>query len=107
MSERLDFLQEKAENFRAFLLGHSPDAELAARIEGFRPDQLWTTLTTLFLPAVATLGIEGVANEMLSHLTPAARSRPRGCGRPAPRRQRRTWWTTCACMACRQKGAAK
>jgi len=24
MSERLDFLKEKAENFRAFLLGHSP-----------------------------------------------------------------------------------
>ena len=77
MSERLDFLQEKAENFRAFLLGHSPDAELAARIDGFRPDQLWTTLTTLFLPAVATIGIEGVANEMLSHLTPARKGGPR------------------------------
>ena len=71
MSERLDFLKEKADHFRAFLLGHSPDAELAARIEGFRPDQLWTTLTTLFLPAVATMGFEGVANEMLAHLTPA------------------------------------
>ena len=85
MSERLDFLQEKAENFRAFLLGHSPDAELAARIEGFRPDQLWTTLTTLFLPA-ATLGIEGVANEMLSHLTPAD---------PAAVRDKTTRYLTC------------
>ena len=85
MSERLDFLQEKAENFRAFLLGHSPDAELAARIDGFRPDQLWTTLTTLFLPA-ATLGIEGVANEMLSHLTPAD---------PAAVRDKTTRYLTC------------
>ena len=86
MCAQLDFLTEKAENFRAFLLGHSPDAELAARIDGFRPDQLWTTLTTLFLPAVATIGIEGVANEMLSHLTPAD---------PAAVRDKTTRYLTC------------
>ena len=79
-------LWQEPQNFRAFLLGHSPDAELAARIEGFRPDQLWTTLTTLFLPAVATIGIEGVANEMLSHLTPAD---------PAAVRDKTTRYLTC------------
>ena len=71
MCERLDFLTEKAENFRAFLLGQSPDTEITARMEAFRPEQLWATLTTVFLPAIATLGKEGVVNEFMAHITPA------------------------------------
>jgi hypothetical protein len=70
MCAQLDFLTEKAENFRAFLLGQTPDQEMAARIEGFRSDQVWVTLTTVFLPAVSTLGKDGVVNEFMAHLSP-------------------------------------
>ena len=71
MCERLPFLKEKAENFRAYILGQHPDAELSAQIEAFRPNMLLPTLTTILLPAISLKGIEGVADEMLTHLTPA------------------------------------
>ena len=71
MCERLPFLKEKADNFRAYILGQSPDAELTAQIEAFRPEMLLPTLTTVLLPAISLKGINGVAEEMLSHLTPA------------------------------------
>ena len=71
MGERFEFLATKADNFRAFLLGQSPDEELTARIECFRPQQLWVTLTTVLAPAVLTMGKEGVVNEMMAHLAPA------------------------------------
>lgn len=70
MCERNSFLREKAENFRAFLLGQHPDADLTARIEGFRDDMLLPTLTTVLLPAIAVRGVEGVAIEMMTHLKP-------------------------------------
>ena len=71
MCERLPFLKEKAENFRAFILGQHPDAVLNAQIEAFRPEMLLPTLTTILLPAIALKGIDSVAEEMLTHLTPA------------------------------------
>ena len=71
MCERLPFLKEKAENFRAFLLQQSPDAELTAQIEGFKPDLLLPTLTGVLLPTIAIKGIPGIVSEMMAHLTPA------------------------------------
>ena len=70
MDERMQFLTAKAENFRAFLLGQSPDEDLTARIEGFQSEQLWATLTMVLAPAVLTMGKDGVVNEMMAHLTP-------------------------------------
>ena len=70
MCERLPFLQEKAENFRAFVLGQNPDADLIAQIDTFRPDMLLPTLTTILLPAIGAKGIEGVADDLMAHLTP-------------------------------------
>jgi len=70
MCERLPFLIEKAENFRAYILGQNPDADLAAQIEAFRPDMLLPTLTTVLLPAIGVKGIEGVVCEMLLHIKP-------------------------------------
>ena len=70
MCDRLPFLKEKAENFRAFILGQHPDAELSAQIEAFRPEMLLPTLTAVLLPAICTKGIEGVVNEMLTHISP-------------------------------------
>jgi hypothetical protein len=70
MCERLPFLKEKAENFRAFVLGQNPDAELTAQIETFRPEMLLPTLTTVLLPAIGVKGIEGVVDDLMAHLTP-------------------------------------
>jgi len=70
MCDRLPFLKEKAENFRAYILGQNPDAELAAQIEAFRPEMLLPTLSTVLLPAIGVKGIEGVVCEMLSHIKP-------------------------------------
>ena len=71
MCERLPFLKEKAENFRTFVLGQQPDADLTAQIETFRPEMLLPTLTTVLLPAIGVKGIEGVVDEIMTHLTPA------------------------------------
>ena len=71
MSDRLAFLQEKAANFRAFILGHSPDAELSAQIEGFAKDLLLPTLTTVLLPAWQSKGKDAIVAELMTHLTPA------------------------------------
>lgn len=68
--EPISFLQQKSNNFRAYLLANNPDAELTVRINGFEADQLMKTLTLILLPAVATMGLEGVANEMMAHLSP-------------------------------------
>lgn len=70
-SDRFTFLAEKAENFRTFLLGQSPDQTVLNQIEGFGPDMLIPTLTTVLLPTIHTLGKEHVLNQLLSHLTPA------------------------------------
>ena len=70
MCDRLPFLKEKAENFRAYILGQNPDADLAAQIEAFRPEMLLPTLTTVLLPAIGVKGIEGVVDEMFSHIKP-------------------------------------
>ena len=70
MCERLPFLKEKADNFRTYILGQSPDAELTAQIEAFRPEMLLPTLTTVLLPAIGVKGIEGVVDEIMTHLTP-------------------------------------
>lgn len=78
MCERLPFLQSKAENFRAFVLGQHPDAELAAQIDTFRPEMLLPTLTTVLLPAIAVKGIEGVVDDLMAHLTPSDPGAVRG-----------------------------
>jgi len=70
MCERLPFLQSKAENFRAFVLGQNPDAELAAHIDTFRPEMLLPTLTTVLLPAIGLKGVHGVVDEIMAHLEP-------------------------------------
>ena len=84
---------ERSKRWPSHLFARTPHVAAGARgtdcvVAGlsFRSDQLWTTLTTLFLPAVATIGIEGVANEMLSHLTPAD---------PAAVRDKTTRYLTC------------
>ena len=70
MCDRLPFLKEKAENFRAFILGQNPDAELSAQIESFQPHMLFLTLTTVLLPAIGAKGTEGVVKEIMTHLSP-------------------------------------
>lgn len=70
-SERFNFLLEKAENFRTFVLGQSPDAEITQQIEGFQKDMLFPTLTGVLLPAVQAKGIDSVVDELMAHLTPA------------------------------------
>ena len=62
------FLMSKASNFRAFLLEHKPNAELAKQIAGFEPGSLMTTLLTVFLPTVTLKGLDSVATELSSHL---------------------------------------
>ena len=69
-SERFTFLLEKAENFRTFVLGQSPDAEVTQQIEGFKKDMLFPTLTSVLLPAVQSKGIEAMVDELMLHLTP-------------------------------------
>ena len=70
MCERFPFLREKAENFRAFVLGQNPDADLIVQIKTFKPDMLFITLTTVLLPAISTQGINGVVKEIMTHLSP-------------------------------------
>ena len=69
-SERFTFLQEKADNFRNFVLGQSPDTEVMNQINGFQKDLLLQTLTGVLLPAVQIRGIDNLVDELMSHLTP-------------------------------------
>ena len=69
--DRFSFLQEKAANFRVFILGQSPDAEVTAQVDGFKPEMLLPTLTGVLLPALQARGKESLVDELLSHLTPA------------------------------------
>jgi hypothetical protein len=64
------FLEEKAENFRVFLLGQNPDSTLLESIQGFEKSNLTNTLYTVFLPGVALKGIESLTDELMTHLTP-------------------------------------
>lgn len=69
-SERFTFLLEKAENFRTFVLGQSPDIEVTEQINGFKKDLLFPTLTGVLLPAVQSKGIDSLVDELMSHLKP-------------------------------------
>ena len=65
------FIQQKAENFRQFLLGQNPDVALVAQIEGFKKEAVMGTLATLLLPGLALRGSAALADELLIHLKPA------------------------------------
>ena len=69
-TDRYAFLHEKADNFRQYILGQRPDAELTAQIDGFRKETLLPTLTTVLLPMIRTRGIPALADELMTHLTP-------------------------------------
>lgn len=69
-SERFTFLLEKAENFRVFVLGQCPDAEVLEQLNGFQKDLLFPTLTGVLLPAVQSRGIDSLVDELMMHLTP-------------------------------------
>jgi len=69
-SERFTFLLEKAENFRTFVLGQSPDAEVTQQIKGFQKDLLFPTLIGVLLPALKAKGVDSLVDELMSHLTP-------------------------------------
>jgi len=71
MSDRFAFLHEKAENFRTFVLGQSPDAELTAQIDGFKKETLLPTLTGVLLPMIQARGIDSLADELMTHLQPS------------------------------------
>ena len=64
------FIQQKAENFRQFLLGHNPDSVMIAQIDGFKKEALMGTLMTVLLPGLALRGSGAVADEILAHLKP-------------------------------------
>jgi hypothetical protein len=69
-SDRFTFLLEKAENFRAFVLGQSPDAEVVQQLTGFQKELLFPTLTGMLLPAIQAKGIDSLVDELMSHLSP-------------------------------------
>jgi hypothetical protein len=69
-SDRFTFLLEKAENFRAFVLGQNPDAEVLEQLNGFQKDLLFPTLTGVLLPAVQSRGFDALVDELMTHLTP-------------------------------------
>ena len=58
------FLQEKAQNFRAFLLQQEPDETLLGLIDSFRSEVLVATLYA------ALAREQDVMNELMSHCKP-------------------------------------
>ena len=64
------FLQEKAANFRQFLVDNSPDDELKKQMTAYQPTLLLPTITTLLLPMAAAGLLPQAVDEILSHLTP-------------------------------------
>ena len=64
----LEFLHEKADNFRSFILGQGPDAEVVQQINGFSRDMLLPTLTGLV--ASGLLQSDSLVNDLMAHLTP-------------------------------------
>ena len=68
MSDKITFLQQKAENFRQFLLGQNPDSTLIAHIEGFKQETLMDTLKNVLLPGLVLKGSSAIADEIIQHL---------------------------------------
>ena len=69
MSDRISFLQEKARNFREYIMGQSPDAELSVQLQGFSDLLIVPTLVAL-LPSLKARGLKSVVDELLAHLKP-------------------------------------
>ena len=65
------FITQKAENFKAYLLALTPDAELKLQLDGYSNEKIMPTILTVLIPAVATLGLDGVVSEIVSHVTTA------------------------------------
>jgi hypothetical protein len=69
MSSANDFITQKAENFRSYLLSMSPDLELKQQLDGYTKEKVMPTLLTVLLPSVAALGVDGVVSEIMLHIT--------------------------------------
>ena len=63
------FLLEKATNFKKYLESFSPDEELQAYIDGFKPESLNTTIMTVVLPIVSSGETKKAVVELMNHLT--------------------------------------
>jgi hypothetical protein len=66
---KLKFLEEKADNFKNYLLDLKPDDEARKYIETFEPQLLVSTITNIIVPIVQMGGVEESADEILKHLT--------------------------------------
>lgn len=65
---KIDFLQAKALNFLKYIKGLSPDAEVQQYIDGFHPEVLIQTISTVVVPIVAMSQIDSSVTELMSHL---------------------------------------
>ena len=52
-----------------YLLSLSPDNELKVQLDGYSSIKIMPTILTVLLPSVATLGVDGVVSEIVSHVT--------------------------------------
>jgi len=66
---KLSFLEAKAANFKKYVLGFSPDDEVKAYIDTFKPELLVQTITTVVLPIVQLGQVEVSVDELAKHLT--------------------------------------
>jgi hypothetical protein len=66
---KLSFLEGKAANFKKFVLGFSPDDEVKAYIDTFKPELLVQTITTVLLPIVQLGQVDSSVDELVKHLT--------------------------------------
>ena len=64
-----EFLKEKAQNFKTFILKYKPNAEVLEFINKFDPSSIQTTTLTVLLPMKSTGSSESAILELMTKLT--------------------------------------
>ena len=66
---KLSFLEGKAINFKKYIEGFAPDAEVRSYIDSFKPEMLVHTISTIIVPLVKLGQVETTVDELCAHLT--------------------------------------
>jgi len=66
---RVDFLVEKAQNFKVFLSNYSPAPEVALYMDGFNPAMVLPTVMSVVVPIVKAGKTESAVRDLMAKLT--------------------------------------
>lgn len=66
---KLQFLIQKAQNFKKYVESFNPDSEIQAYIASFNEENLSSTIMTVVCPIIASGQLDSAAEQLVSHLT--------------------------------------